>query len=317
LINKVGEPTIVARASYLSGDAAAIERFIKLALPAAKEALAPLAGLVGNFQTIPVILGLPAERPGIPGGFGSQLAERFQDLEEGSSRISSLEMIPHGHAAGLMALEAGYRKIQNGSFDFCLVGGIDSYLEPETLEWLEEGDQLHSSNNPWGFVPGEAAGFCLLTSCRFAERYNLPVLGRVLAVSTAYEKNLIKTGAVCTGKGLSEVVQKVLPALPAPDARVDQTICDLNGEPYRADEFGFTAARTSERFVAATEFLAPADCWGDVGAASGPLFVSLAAAASLKGYAKGPHTLIWTSSEGGERTAALLRSEVRPRVAPL
>jgi 3-oxoacyl-[acyl-carrier-protein] synthase-1 len=80
----------------------------------------------------------------------------------------------------------------------------------------------------------------------------------------------------------------------------------MNGEPYRADEYGFTVARTSERFVDAADFLAPADCWGDVGAASGPLYLGLAAAAGRRRYSQGPYWLAWTSSESGERCAALL-----------
>jgi len=53
--------------------------------------------------------------------------------------------------------------------------------------------------------------------------------------------------------------------------------------------------------------MTPADCWGDVGAASGPLFVMLAVVAGLKGYANGPHMMIFTAAETGERTAALIR----------
>ena len=130
-----------------------------------------------------------------------------------------------------------------------------------------------------------------------------------MAVATAHERNQIKTKTVCVGHGLSQAVREVMKALPGEDWRIDHTICDLNGEPYRADEFGFMITRFSERFVKATDFLAPADCWGDVGAASGPLFVMLVAAAHSRGYAKGLHTLIWTSSEGGERAAGIMRTE--------
>jgi 3-oxoacyl-[acyl-carrier-protein] synthase-1 len=90
-------------------------------------------------------------------------------------------------------------------------------------------------------------------------------------------------------------------------------ICDQNGEAYRADELAFMLVRLSERFTDGSDFEAPADCWGDVGAASGPLFVVLAAAAAERGYARGPHYVLWTSSESGERGAALLQLHVKPR----
>src|SRR6266567_2829976 len=124
--------------------------------------------------------------------------------------------------------------------------------------------------------------------------------------ATASEKNLIKTESVCLGKGLTEAFQKVLAELPSATDQIDHSICDMNGEPYRADEYGFAVSRLAKRFVNASDFVAPADCWGDVGAASGPLFVSLLVAAGQRGYARATHNLVWTSSESGERCAAIL-----------
>ena len=54
-------------------------------------------------------------------------------------------------------------------------------------------------------------------------------------------------------------------------------------------------------------FLAPADCWGDVAAAGAPLHLALASIAGAKGYARGNVSFIWSSAEGGERSAALPR----------
>lgn len=308
MVDKAGEPMIAARAPYLADDIVGAERFLQLAIPAVRDALTSLTLLTRATQSISVVIGLPTRRPGLSETIGTRLAANLEGVIKEYCRISEIDAIYSGHSAGLMAIEVGCRKIQDGSRDFCLVGGVDSYLDPETLVWLDERDQLRSGSNRWGFVPGEAAGFCLLTSKEASERYGLADLVRVVGVATGREENVIKTETVCIGRGLSEVVQRVLCALP-PKIKIDQMICDMNGEAYRADEFGFTMARTSERFVDAVNFLAPADCWGDVGAASGPLFLSLVSEAGLKGYSKGPHTLVWTSSESGERSAALIYLE--------
>jgi 3-oxoacyl-[acyl-carrier-protein] synthase-1 len=122
------------------------------------------------------------------------------------------------------------------------------------------------------------------------------------------EANCIHTDTVCIGEGLSAAFQQALAGLPSGNARVDHTICDMNGEPYRGNEFGFARLRSSGRFAAGSEFDTPADCWGDVGAASGPLFAILAAFAARKRYAPGPLTLLWASSQGGGRAAALLQA---------
>jgi len=66
-------------------------------------------------------------------------------------------------------------------------------------------------------------------------------------------------------------------------------MCDLNGERYRSTEYTYALLRTEELFVK-TRVGHPADCWGDVGAASGPLFASLAlpAVARLREGAAAP-----------------------------
>ena len=94
---------------------------------------------------------------------------------------------------------------------------------------------------------------------------------------------------------------------------MDEIFCDQNGEPYRADEYGFAAARHSDRFRDLADFVAPADCWGDVGAASGVLLMILATYAGAKGYAKGPAALVLAGSDTGERGAALLHLETAQR----
>ena len=212
-------------------------------------------------------------------------------------------------------MQAACSKIVEGAFDACVIAGVDSYSAPETLEWLEKSDRLHGAgklNNPWGFVPGEAAGASLLVSADTAERLNLEPLARILSVGTGFEAHRIGTETVCTGEGLTEAFREGLAGLPQ-DAKVTDVFCDMNGEPYRANEFGFAALRTGQLFVSPSDFVSPADCCGDVSAASVPVGVALSTIASLKAYAKGPFAFLWASSDTGERGGALLRTIDRRR----
>lgn len=313
MFDRAGEPFVVASAPYVDIHVVGEDRFIALALPAAREALKPVSGLLRTRVPIPTIVGLPESRPGLPGKLASALAAKLPEATTNGCRIAQPTTLLNGHSAGLMAIESACRVIRGGETEFCLVGGVDSYMDPDTLDWVEDCEQLHNLDNAWGFIPGEAAGFCMLCSEAAAARYELSVLGRLLGVAAAQEVNLIKTETICIGKGLTKAVHGVLQSLASADTLIDNTICDLNGEAYRGDEFGFMLARTSERFVDTSNFTAPADCWGDVGAASGPLFVLLAGAAAMKGYANGPLTLLWTSSEGGERAAALFHAQVQEK----
>ncbi len=316
LVGRAGERVQVARATHLSDELLGVDRWIELAIPAASEALLDLHRSAASMPSMPLVLGLPAERPGLPATFAEDIAAGLGRNGDLPCSFSEIVTLTCGHAAGLMAFEEGVRRISGGTSELCLVGGVDSYLQPQTLEWLDAERRLHSEIQRWGFVPGEAAGFCLLASESAVTTYGLDAPGRVLATATAREANVIGTDTVCVGEGLTDAFRHVLDVLDPSNQTVDQIICDLNGERYRVDEYGFASARTSEFLADASDFLAPADCWGDVGAASGPLFIMLAQAAARKGYAAGPRTLVWTSSESGERSAILLSHPQTEKVQP-
>ncbi len=315
MIDREGDPYILAMVPTLDTSIMGVDRFIHMALPAMKEALTPLTELGEGAVHIRAKIGVPEDRPGFPRNLQAKLSEEVKKLSTESYFISETAIIAKGYSAGLMAFESASQEIIKRTCKFCLIGGVDSYIDPDTLDWLEDNEQVHMPANAWGFIPGEAASFCLLCSQDTADKYNLPVKTRLIAISTALEENRIKTETVCIGQGLTQAVRNCLKGLP-PDCRIDYTICDQNGEAYRADEFGFMLARLSEYFVDPSDYMAPADCWGDVGAASGPLFINLIVSAAEKGYSKGPHTLLWTSSEGGERTAAIFRTDIKETRMP-
>lgn len=308
MIDTAGEPMQVASAPWIDVTHDGNDRISRLLLPALGEALQPLESIrwQGGRLRISLELGLPPGRPGLSPDFMKKLDE---SVASGfPEKFDGMWTFPIGHAAGLFALESALKKLALGDEDACLVAGADSYLFPETLEWLEECEQLHgagSLNNAWGFVPGEGAGALLLMGEERAHSLGLTVYGQVIGVGTGRERNLIKTGSVCIGEGLTDAFRDALSLLPV-GTKVDAVFCDMNGEPYRADEYGFTALRTKEYFEAAGDFIAPADCWGDVGAASGPLCSALAMISHCKGYGRGPLSLVWAGSESGERAAALI-----------
>jgi 3-oxoacyl-[acyl-carrier-protein] synthase-1 len=311
MIDQMGEPMRVALAPWLDIALAGIDRLEALLFPAIEQALAALAQEKAVSLRLALSLGLPEARPGVANDLASLI---MADLRRKyGPRLVALAAFPNGHAAGLLALDVAMRKLAQEEFDACVVAGVDSYIEPETLEWLEASDQLHGAgelNNAWGFIPGEAAGALCLVRRNTAQRLRSPPMARVLGVGTAHEPKAIKAGQVCTGEGLTQALRGALAGLPE-GSTVSDVYCDLNGEPYRADEYGFAAMRTRESFESVSVFNAPADCWGDVAAAGGPLHLALAVIAGLKGYAKGRLALAWASAEGGERAAALLLTSAR------
>ncbi len=307
MIDTAGEPMRAAIAPWLDIDLMGVERFKALLYPAIDQALAPIIE-AKNFQSrVALALGLPSPRPGLRINLQASLIKSLGDKYPGV--FKAIAVFPNGHAAGLMALEAAVKKLAQDDFDACVVAGVDSYIEPETLEWLEECDQLHGAgalNNAWGFIPGEAAGAILVVRQEIIGRLRLvKPLAQLLSLGSAFEPKRIKTETVCVGEGLSQTFRCALQGLPE-GTKVTDVYCDMNGEPYRADEYAFSCLRFKEFFESASDFIAPADCWGDTSAASGPLYATLASIAGIKGYSAGKRVFIWASSEGGERAAALI-----------
>lgn len=305
MLDKVGESMMVALEPTLDPTLQGAERFAYLARPAFEEALTPLMGHNIDSQSLYTLVGTPEVRPGLPEDIDGMLEQMFSSVAK-LKNSRRTKYLPNGNASGFIAMRQAREILHAAKSHFCLVGGVDSYQTPDTLEWMDEQGILMSSANRNGFTPGEAAGFCLLTTGVTARQFGLPVLGWINSVATAREESPIRTRTICVGKGLSAAIQLATAPLRLPEERVDESICDLNGEPYRSEEFALTVLRTQKAFVDSSRFVTPADCWGDIGAASGPLFAILAVSAGLRGYAKGPRTMIWTSSVGGDRAAAIV-----------
>ncbi|MER9300047.1 beta-ketoacyl synthase [Mesorhizobium sp. M0621] len=303
MIDRFGERMKVTRDVGVDAGLTGPDRAVEIAVSPALEALRPLLTAAPTTK-VTLVLSTGEARPGQLEGFGAQVDSGLRKrlgqyiiLEGGGSTAG-------GHAGGLLAIYHACKLLREGRSAACLAGGVDTYLEPETLEWLDENEQLHSEGNIYGFCPGEAAGFCLLATMRTARSLGLQPLLEIVGTSTSSEENLIKTETVVLGEGLGAAFCDLFAT--APIDPVDRIICDMNGERYRGNEYGFAVIRNPGRFKDAADFETPADCWGDVGAASGPLFVSLVAEAELRGYQNGPLSLIWASSESGARAAVLL-----------
>ncbi len=302
-------PMVVARAPWIEDNLDCARRMLALGKPALREALAPLAlHPLRSQHRLLVLLGLPAPRPGLSEDRCSWLAQHLRDALPPSEGAVTVEVVTAGHALALSSLKLACQELAAQRVDACLVGGVDSFLCAETLNWLESEGRLFTAHNPRGAVPGEAAAFLLLMTSDRCHQIGLRALAGVVSAATAEEPAPLGSRSVCTGEGLSHAFRTALAKLPL-GVRVDHALCDLNGEPYRADELAFTLARTSEWFVRPGAFRTPVDCWGDVGAASGGLLIMLAVSAWQRGYA--PGSLILVSASSGAhplRAAALLQA---------
>lgn len=301
MLDGAGDPLRFALDARLDPELHGSPRAEALALAALRECLEPLAAL----GPVPLSLwvGFPEERPGWSRTDTDLVMRALTRELAARARLEGVMSMPRGHAAGLVALEHALRELDAGRTRACVVGGVDSYLHPATIDWLDESRRLATAANRSGFVPGEAAGFFVVTTDTTARAWRLPELATIRSVATAIEPHPLASGRVCTAKALTIAIAGASMGLHLPQEKIVTTYCDINGERHRSEEFLYVPLRLPAPFVDANRYETPADAWGDVGAASGPLYVGLAVASGQRSYARGRHVLAWTSSDGGTRAA--------------
>jgi 3-oxoacyl-[acyl-carrier-protein] synthase-1 len=278
------------------------KRLAALVRSAVDEVLAKLNRVRPLSRPPRLLLALPEARPGFSDADARALLSSWPPRTSGVE----VQVAGRGHAGGLDAVEKAAQAIARRELDVCLVAGVDTYLETDTLEWLQKHRQLATEETRNGFNPGEGAAALALASDDGLRHFGLSSLAMVRGVGTACETKLIKSDDINLGEGLTQAVQAATRGLKGPGEAVNRTYCDINGERYRTEEWSLTVLRT-QSLLGSPAYVAPADCWGDVGAASGPLLCNLAVQAWARRYAPGPRALVWASSEGGLRGAAVLQ----------
>ncbi|RFU48310.1 hypothetical protein [Paraburkholderia sp. DHOC27] len=301
--DRLGEPVVVATPPAQAGNDTPAKAMADMAV-AAVLSMDGLEEVDDRSQGLAVFLSLPEARPGLLGAYPETVAAEIRARVNGA-RVARPESF--GHASGGAALLQAAVYLQTNSSGYAIVVGVDTYINRDTLAWLDTNRQLHATYNAWGFIPGAAAGACLVCHPNHVPRTRRPALAIVEQVAFGTEAVPIKSAGVCLGRAITGIVD-ALAGSGVVNPVFDSLYCDLNGEAYRSDELGFMLSRCSSRFREPGAFHAPADCWGDVGAASIPLFIALAIHAAESGYSAGPTSLHLAGSEAGLRSGVRLRT---------
>jgi 3-oxoacyl-[acyl-carrier-protein] synthase-1 len=298
LLDVTGEPLRVARDARLPADMPLLERLIAMGASVLAELAHKLGASISPLGPTWLLLALPESRP----GFSDQDAEQVgTSLRARAPFPINIQLTAKGHAGALAGMAQAAAAIAAGQLELCLVVGIESYLDLYTLDWLQSHRQLATSDSRGGFTPGEAAGTVALASGSLARQLRMPAHAVLRQAATATEATLIRSDAECFGEGLAMALARA-----SGQESVDAVICDINGERYRSQEWAMALLR-HPGLIRDTAYSAPADCWGDVGAASGALFCVLACRAWARYYSRGPRTLLFAGSEHGLRAAAVLQ----------
>jgi 3-oxoacyl-[acyl-carrier-protein] synthase-1 len=306
LVNRRGSAAKLAFDGGLPADLFGPLRLRELARLALAELVAKLPETLASART-ELYLGLPEPRPGLP---RAQLADMGGYVARAGTAAGlrmAVHALPLGHAAALEAARLATGRLTAREADLCVVGGADTYVDPRTVRWLGRNGRLADGEARSAFVPGEGAAFLALVGDETRKRHQLLPLATLLGVHAARESAVLGSEAINLGRGLTDAIAGAVAGLSLPAEMIDETYGDLNGERHRSEEWGFAALRLQHAIRDPTGCRKPVSEWGDVGAASGALFMLLAIQAFRRGYARGPRALCWASSDGGLRAATVLQ----------
>jgi 3-oxoacyl-[acyl-carrier-protein] synthase-1 len=285
------------------------ERLMGLAVPALREALID-AGRGAEGPPPPLVLAVPEagradDDPRLSQVVTADLAQRSgAAIDAERSRVFRA-----GHAGFAYALRHAVDLLAH--VPEVLVGAVDSYLHPGVIRWLDEECRLHSLDAENGFVPGEGAAFAVLS--RDGSRRRAGVSGEtaspypsVIHCATDEERTVL-SDEPNVAVAMTRLVHSAMAgrtALAAGSPPLPWVLCDLNGEAHRNHEWSQVAIRA--RFADGVSEWHPADDLGDVGAASGALFLAMACTLWATGCPVGRAALVALHAEGVERGVFVL-----------
>jgi 3-oxoacyl-[acyl-carrier-protein] synthase-1 len=307
-VDGAGDPLRCARDPELDPGVRGAERLSALCAPVLRELAEKVFGRQPAPVMVPVYLAVPEPRPGFMKGKADEIRRSLLAIPLPKGVQLDVQFVEGGHAGGLRALELASFRLAQRQAEVCFVGGVDSYLDADTLDWLEDEGRVARSDARGGFPPGEAAGMLALATRGVRSRLGLSALASLLAVATGKEPRAIDGDEGLLGDGLTHVIRQATQDLRLPQERVDDVYCDINGERHRSDEWGFMLLKASSAFRDGTAYVSPVSSWGDVGAASGVLGCVLAVQSWQRSYATGPRALVCASSPEGMRGAAILEA---------
>jgi 3-oxoacyl-[acyl-carrier-protein] synthase-1 len=278
------------------------QRLLRLAALPLRECLQPLGD---QSPPLGLSLALP-ELSTTQSIVGSEFVKQLALQVGGRIDPSGSDASHRGRAGGILAIGQAILTIQMGRADFMVAGGVDSYRDPHVLGTLDLQGRVKSRVNLDGFIPGEGAGFLLLASAAAAVRRGLPIIARSSRVAVGFEKGHLYSSEPYRGDGLASTFQQLFGAREAATP-VAEVYSSMNGESHWAKEWGVGYIRNKGVFDQQPGMHHPADCYGDVGAASGPVMAGLAALGIRGGYRRST-SLVYGSSDDGTRAAMLIHS---------
>jgi 3-oxoacyl-[acyl-carrier-protein] synthase-1 len=309
LTDSRGRRIACARDAILGPRDAYLHRITALLEHSIEEALSQCEKHLDLLQNIPLYLSLPEYRPGFAASDASYVQAHLVSRGLFGLRID-VAIVGQGHAGSALAMRAAKERLGYFGVEFALVCAVDSYLHPDTIEWLDNSLLLSRPGVRSGFPPGEGAAALLIAGANTCMKYRLPSLGRLRGTACAIEERPYRGELGMLGEALTQAVSGATINIDRHQDLIADTYGDINGERAKTEDWVFTLLRLGERFRDGTEYISPVGQCGDLGAATATIGCVLAVESWRLGTSNGKLGLIWAGSWGGLRGALLLEQVV-------
>lgn len=233
----------------------------------------------------------------------SQFIENLASQSGASINLAMSRVISTGRAAGLSAVNLAFRLFENSENNLAIVAGVDTFYDWESLQLLQQEDRLLGGGCKDGFIPGEGAAFLLVSKQKIALSKGNTKSICLYEAGTGNELGHRKSQHPYRGDGLAGALTAALNN--AQIGKVKTMYSSMNGENFFAKEHGVALIRNSHLLDENISIEHPADCFGDLGAAFGPVAMGILAIHLLKNNVDSP-CVICCSSDRESRSAMVM-----------
>ncbi len=220
---------------------------------------------------VPIFLAGPDTYVDVP-GITSEYFQNFASQLELNIDIESSRTLNTGRAGSIEALELALQYLSFENNHFAIVGGVDSFYDYRVMLHLYQRYRIKRDESFDGFIPGEGSGFLLLASPK-APQNVLELIDYALSTpEKEFEKGHLFGKELYSAESLAKVFTKLLSQ---DSVLVKDIYSSENGEVHYAKELNVALARNFSSFIEGYEVHRPADCFGDLGAAFGPVALAI------------------------------------------
>jgi 3-oxoacyl-[acyl-carrier-protein] synthase I len=269
-----GEPVRASSLTLLPTDHSRSERMTALAITALTDCMQDAPAV--KDVPLPCVLGVPE------GGSGAAVdLQQLTDalLAAGATwrlQLADRGIIRAGRASFFQALCRAQELLSSHLHPFVLVGAVDSLCDCESLQMLARKRRTLGGPNRDGIIPGEGAGFVLLTQPHRQKANTWEKKAVVLACKLATDAHPFLRAQPTQGEGLTEAFRLLRAHPRAGTRRTDIFLSCQPMEAFWGQEFTYAYLRNGALLPEPLRGDSITGSLGDLGAAAGIVQLAMA-----------------------------------------